>query len=304
MMKHFRILFLLTSLLSVAGCAVAMIGIGAAVGTAVYKNGKLIKTYHEEYNRSVKASRDTLMEFKIPLTDNLSDDLKTILKATRPDGTPVEIIVVRISPTLTEVGVRTGVVGVWDKRVSEQIQDSISKKLSSGSGQASGNTADSERKNIDTSDNETTPKATALIKRNGSPVSKSPTDISTDKEDQEVLGKSFNKQPDFVIYFEDNTNELTEDAIEKLNTIVEVIIARQASEVRVYGFSDSNGTSSFIQMLSESRANTVKFYLIGKGIQPKKIIAKGFGSISPVASDKYENTIKSNNRVEIELSYQ
>jgi outer membrane protein OmpA-like peptidoglycan-associated protein len=304
MLKHLRIFFLLSSLLSVTSCAVAMIGIGAAVGTVVYKNGKLIKTYQEEYNRSVKASRDTLMEFKIPLTDNLSDELKTILKAKRPDGTPVEIIVVRISPNLTEVGVRTGVLGVWDKRASEQIQDSISKKLSSGPGQTSGNTADSERKNPRTSNNETTPKASALIKKNGSTVKNSPTDISTDKEDQEVLRKSIKKRPDFVIYFEANTNELTEDAVEKLNTIVEVINAGQTSEVRVNGFSDSNGTSSFIQMVSESRANTVKFYLIGKGIQPKKIIAKGFGSGSPVASNKYENTRKLNNRVEIELVYQ
>jgi outer membrane protein OmpA-like peptidoglycan-associated protein len=303
MLKHIRTFFLLTSLLSVTGCAVALIGIGAAVGTAVYKNGKLIKTYHAEYNSSVKASSDTLMEFKIPLTDNLSDDLKTILKAKRPDGTPVEIIVVRISPNQTEVGVRTGVVGVWDKRVSEKIQYSIGKKLSSGPGQASGNNADSERKNISTSNKEATSKAAAVIERNGSDVSNLPTDISTHKEDQEALRKPFKKQPDFVIYFGANTNELTEEAIEKLNKIAKVIINGQVSEVKVSGFSDSNGTSSFNQMVSESRANTVMFYLIGKGIHPKKVIAKGFGSGSPVASNKYENSRKFNRRVEIELVY-
>ena len=303
MLKNLRIFFLLTSVLLVTGCAVALIGIGAAVGTVAYKNGKLIKTYQAEYNRSVKASSDTLVGYKIPLTDNLSDDLKTVLKAKRPDGTPVEITVVRIAQNLTEVGVRTGVVGVWDKRVSEQIQNSIDKKLSPGTRTASGYTADSDRKNIRAFNKESTPRVAAVNERNGTPVSNTPTDISSDREGQEVVKKSSKKQPDFIIYFSENTNELSEDAIEKLNTIVEVIINGPVGEVKVNGFSDSEGTPSFNKMVSESRANTVKTYLIAKGIHPKKIIAKGFGSDSPVARNKYENSRKLNRRVEIELIY-
>jgi len=303
MLKHLRIFFLLTSSLLITGCAIALIGIGAAVGTVVYKNGKLINTYEAEYNRSVKASSDTLVGLKIPLTDNLSDDLKTVLKAKRPDGTPVEITVVRISHNLTEVGVRTGFVGVWDKRVSEQIQNFIDKKLSSGPRTASVYTADSDRENISSLNKEATPKVAAGNEINGTLFSNTPTDISTDREGQEVVKKPSKKQPDFVIYFSDKTNELSKEAIEKLNTIAAVIINEAVGEVNVNGFSDSEGTSSFNKMVSESRANTVKVFLVGKGIHPKKIIAKGFGSDSPVAINKYENSRKLNRRVEIELSY-
>lgn len=303
MLKQLKIFFLLTSVLLITGCAAALIGIGAAVGTVAYKNGNLVKTYQAEYNRSVKASSDTLAGLKIPLTDNFSDDLKTVLKAKRPDGTPVEITVVRIARNLTEVGVRTGFVGVWDKRVSEQIQNSIAKKLSPGPRTASGYTADSDRKDISSLNKESTPRAAAVNERNGTPVSNTPTDISSDREGQEVVKKPSKKQPDFVIYFSEDTNELSEDAIERLNTIAEVIINGPVGEVKVNGFSDSNGTSSFNKMISESRANSVKIYLIGKGIHPNKIIAKGFGSYSPVANNKYENSRKFNRRVEIELIY-
>ena len=303
MLNHLRIFFLLTSVSLISGCAVALIGIGAAVGTAAYKNGKLIKTYQAGYNRSVEASSDTLVGFKIPVTDNISDELKTVIKAKRPDGTPVEITIVRIEHNLTEVGVRTGVVGVWDKRASEQIQNSIEKKLSSSPQIASGYSADSDKRNASPLNREGTPKAAAVNESNGTTVSNTPTDISTDGEVQKVLKKPSKKQPDFIIYFNDNSIDLSEDAIEKLNTIAEIISTDPVAVVNVNGFSDSSGTSSFNKMISESRANTVKIFLVAKGIRPKRIIAKGFGSSSPVASNKYENSKKLNRRVEIELKY-
>lgn len=301
MLKNLRIFFLLTSILLITGCAFALIGIGTAAGTVAFKNGKLVKTYQAEYNRSVKASSDTLAELKIPLTDNLSDDLKTVLKAKRPDGTPVEISVVRIARNLTEVGVRTGVVGVWDKRVSEQIQNSIGEKLSSGPRTASGNTLDSDSKNVNLLNKESTPKVATVDESNGTLISNTPTDIATDGEVQEVVKKPSKKQPDFVIYFSDNTNELSEVAIEKLNAIAEIIINRPVVEIKINGFSDSSGKSSLNKIVSESRANSVKIYLIGKGIHPKLITTKGFGSDNPVASNKYVDGRRLNRRVEIEL---
>jgi outer membrane protein OmpA-like peptidoglycan-associated protein len=50
------------------------------------------------------------------------------------------------------------------------------------------------------------------------------------------------------------------------------------TELKIKGFSDSTGTASYDQMVSEIRANTVKNYLIAKGVSYKKISTEGKGS--------------------------
>ena len=87
------------------GCAVAVVGIGAAagVGTYSYFSGKLTKMYESEYHEAVQASSDTLVRLKIPISEIIADELKTEIKAKRPDETPVYIEVVRIDREHTEV---------------------------------------------------------------------------------------------------------------------------------------------------------------------------------------------------------
>lgn len=67
------------------------------------------------------------------------------------------------------------------------------------------------------------------------------------------------------------------------------------------GHTDSIGTEQYNQGLSERRANTVKNYLISKGIAADRIYAEGKGETSPVASNKTREGRAQNRRVEIEI---
>ncbi len=90
-----------------------------------------------------------------------------------------------------------------------------------------------------------------------------------------------------------------DDLVSKLRGInLEVIIA--------VGYTDSIGSDAYNQKLSVRRADTVKAYLVSKGIEPNRIYTEGKGKTKPIAP----NTINGkdnpagrakNRRVEIEV---
>lgn len=83
-------------------------------------------------------------------------------------------------------------------------------------------------------------------------------------------------------------------------------VASQAQSVNLEtviatGHTDSIGTEAYNQKLSERRANSVKTYLISKGVPADRIYAEGKGELSPVATNKTREGRAQNRRVEIEI---
>ena len=67
------------------------------------------------------------------------------------------------------------------------------------------------------------------------------------------------------------------------------------------GHTDSIGTEAYNQGLSERRANSVKEYLVSKGIDSNRIYVEGKGESQPVASNATREGRAQNRRVEIEI---
>ena len=85
-----------------------------------------------------------------------------------------------------------------------------------------------------------------------------------------------------------------DDLVGKLKGIsLEVIIA--------VGHTDSVGTDAYNQKLSVQRSETVKAYLVSKGVEKNRIYTEGKGESSPVADNKTKEGQAKNRRVEIEV---
>jgi outer membrane protein OmpA-like peptidoglycan-associated protein len=305
-------LLVLISLLSVFclyGCAVALIGIGAAgAGSAAYFNGKLTKTYEAEYRDTVAASSATLEDLKIPITETITDELKTEIKAKRPDDTPVTIDVVRIGQDHTQVSVRTGSLGIWDKRVSEQIHGYINQNLDHRSLDDKKSSESLATDDLETTAGEVDEPEIMEEDLDDSSVHETaytePSVKLEDKSQAEKPSKPAEITTDsiFMIFFKQNSNDLSERAVEKLDQIYEILIKNPNTEITLNGYSDSIGAASYNEMISEIRANAVKSYLVGKGIEPSRILSFGHGSQKFIASNKTPEGRQLNRRVEIQLN--
>ena len=85
-----------------------------------------------------------------------------------------------------------------------------------------------------------------------------------------------------------------DDLVGKLKGItLEVIIA--------VGHTDSVGTDAYNQKLSVKRAESVKAYLVSKGIEANRVYTEGKGEKQPAADNKTAEGRAKNRRVEIEV---
>lgn len=96
------------------------------------------------------------------------------------------------------------------------------------------------------------------------------------RSDSEYAG--IRPEENLIIFFKPDSNNLTANAFYQLDRVAEFMAKNPETEIKINGFSDSTGAASYDQMVSEIRANTVKNYLIAKGVAPEKISTEGKGT--------------------------
>jgi outer membrane protein OmpA-like peptidoglycan-associated protein len=69
--------------------------------------------------------------------------------------------------------------------------------------------------------------------------------------------------------------------------------------VQVEGHTDSTGAADYNQTLSENRANSVRSYLVQRGVESNRLVAVGYGMSRPVADNASPAGRAQNRRVEV-----
>ncbi len=86
-----------------------------------------------------------------------------------------------------------------------------------------------------------------------------------------------------------------------LDKVAGVLADYRETYVDVYGHTDSTGSDTYNQDLSERRARSVADYLSSHGVQDARIASRGFGETQPIASNETEAGRAENRRVEIKI---
>ena len=68
--------------------------------------------------------------------------------------------------------------------------------------------------------------------------------------------------------------------------------------MRVEGHTDSRGSDAYNLTLSQKRAESVRNYLISRGVSPDRMEPRGFGESQPIADNRTEQGRSQNRRVE------
>ena len=89
--------------------------------------------------------------------------------------------------------------------------------------------------------------------------------------------------------------------MQNLDQVAAIIFNNPQMNVALNGYTDSHGPPSYNKVVSENRANMVKIYLVGKGVEPSKITAVGYGAQNFLASNNTREGRQFNRRVEIEF---
>lgn len=129
MIRKFAVIVLIPLLLMNAGCALLVAGAATGAGVYVYMNGELTRIYQASYENTVSVCEDSLQSLKMVILEQEAYGVETIMKAENYDGTPVRITVTMEGPRITEVAIRSGILGVWSKDISELIHATIAQRL-------------------------------------------------------------------------------------------------------------------------------------------------------------------------------
>ncbi len=101
------------------------------------------------------------------------------------------------------------------------------------------------------------------------------------------------------VLFDTGKAQLNPGSARKLDQLAQFLADHPERRVQIDGFTDSVGTASYNQELSQQRADAVKSALVTRGIDPARIESQGYGKEFPVADNADSGGRQLNRRVEV-----
>ena len=127
--------------------------------------------------------------------------------------------------------------------------------------------------------------------------------VNSDKiKEETIVDQDNNVSKRTTIYFPFNsTNKLNDGEVESYLDDVAKKVKASGEKVQLVGHTDNVGDNASNRDLGLARANVIKNYLIGKGLNPSRIIAQTKGETMPIASNNDDAGRAKNRRTELTI---
>jgi len=105
-----------------------------------------------------------------------------------------------------------------------------------------------------------------------------------------------------TVYFATRKAIIKPESFPLLDEVAQALKDNPTIQVRIEGHTDSQGSDRVNLKLSRKRAQSVRAYLVGKGIDPSRMVAEGYGEGVPIADNRTAGGRAQNRRVEFVIT--
>jgi len=104
------------------------------------------------------------------------------------------------------------------------------------------------------------------------------------------------------VNFDTGSARIKPESYSILEKNADVLTKNKNINIKVIGYTDDKGSAKLNEKLSAARANSVKDYLVKKGVDLNRISSMGKGPADPVADNKTAEGRAQNRRIELHTS--
>jgi outer membrane protein OmpA-like peptidoglycan-associated protein/AmiR/NasT family two-component response regulator len=133
-------------------------------------------------------------------------------------------------------------------------------------------------------------------------------DAQAEKLAQELQGAQVSRVGEGIavtfdsgILFPYDSAELTSQARSNLAKLADSLQTEARTNVMIVGHTDSAGSDSYNQQLSEQRGRSAESYLASQGVSSSRLASRGRGEAEPIASNGTDDGRRQNRRVEVAI---
>jgi OmpA-OmpF porin, OOP family len=103
------------------------------------------------------------------------------------------------------------------------------------------------------------------------------------------------------VHFDFGKSSLRSESFPELEEVVGFLKNKEDIRIEIAGHTDNVGADADNLKLSQQRADAIRSYLLKKGIQAARVVAKGYGASQPVADNTTDNGRQLNRRTEVRI---